>query len=55
VLFRSLGPDAPRRRVVAALPAGYRAPAVAPFLDLVHAEVAALDPARLETSVPVPA
>jgi DNA-binding transcriptional LysR family regulator len=38
IVLRSLGPDAPRRRVVAALPVGYRAPAVEPFLALLRAE-----------------
>jgi DNA-binding transcriptional LysR family regulator len=38
IVLRSLGPDAPRRRVVAVLPAGYRAPAVEPFLALLRAE-----------------
>ncbi|MEA2385157.1 MAG: hypothetical protein QOH72_5128 [Solirubrobacteraceae bacterium] len=38
IVLRSLGPDAPRRRVVAALPVGYRAPAVEPFLELLRAE-----------------
>jgi DNA-binding transcriptional LysR family regulator len=53
IVLRSLGPDAPRRRVVAALPAGYRAPAVEPFLALLKAEadahsVATLDRTRLD-------
>jgi DNA-binding transcriptional LysR family regulator len=38
IVLRSLGPDAPRRLVVAAYPAGYSAPAVEPFLDLLRAE-----------------
>jgi DNA-binding transcriptional LysR family regulator len=38
IVLRSLGPDAPRRRVVAALPVGYRAPAVEPFIALLKAE-----------------
>jgi len=38
IVLRSLGPDAPRRRVVAALPVGYRAPAVEPFLALLRVE-----------------
>jgi DNA-binding transcriptional LysR family regulator len=38
IVLRSLGPDAPRRRVVAALPLGYRAPAVEPFVALLRAE-----------------
>jgi hypothetical protein len=41
--------------VGAAVPAGSRAPALDPFLDLVHAEVEALDQARLESPAPVPA
>jgi DNA-binding transcriptional LysR family regulator len=36
IVLRSLGPQAPRRRIVAALPAGYRAPAVAPFVELLR-------------------
>jgi DNA-binding transcriptional LysR family regulator len=40
IVLRSLGSDAPRRRVVAVLPAGYRAPAVAPFVALLRAEAA---------------
>ena len=52
IVLRSLGPDAPRRRVVAALPVGYRAPAVEPFLALLHAEVEALDRARLDQVEP---
>ena len=40
IVLRSLGPDAPRRRVVAALPAGYRAPAVEPFVALLRGEAA---------------
>jgi DNA-binding transcriptional LysR family regulator len=40
IVLRSLGPDAPRRRVVAVLPAGYRAPAVEPFVALLRAEAA---------------
>jgi DNA-binding transcriptional LysR family regulator len=40
IVLRSLGPDAPRRRVVAALPLGYRAPAVQPFVALLRAEAA---------------
>jgi DNA-binding transcriptional LysR family regulator len=40
IALRSLGPDAPRRRVVALVPEGYRAPAAEPFVALVrdHAE-----------------
>jgi DNA-binding transcriptional LysR family regulator len=40
IVLRSLGPDAPRRRVVAALPAGYRAPAVEPFVEVLRVEAA---------------
>jgi DNA-binding transcriptional LysR family regulator len=40
IVLRSLGPDAPRRRVVAMLPVGYRSPAVAPFVELLRAEAA---------------
>jgi DNA-binding transcriptional LysR family regulator len=36
IVLRSLGPQAPRRRIVAALPAGYRAPAVGPFVELLR-------------------
>jgi DNA-binding transcriptional LysR family regulator len=36
IVLRSLGPNAPRRHIVAALPAGYRAPAVAPFVELLR-------------------
>jgi DNA-binding transcriptional LysR family regulator len=38
IVLRSLGPDAPHRRVVAVLPAGYRSPAVEPFVALLRAE-----------------
>jgi DNA-binding transcriptional LysR family regulator len=38
IVLRSLGPNAPRRRVVVLLPTGYRAPAAAPFVDLLRAE-----------------
>ena len=38
IVLRSLGPRAPRRRVVAVLPLGYRAPAVEPFVALLRAE-----------------
>src|SRR3954470_21146802 len=58
IVLRSLGPDTPRRRVVPALRVGYGAPAVEPFLALLHAEVAALDRSRLipvEPRVTVPA
>jgi DNA-binding transcriptional LysR family regulator len=40
IVLRSLGPDAPRRRVVAMLPVGYRSPAVEPFVELLRAEAA---------------
>jgi DNA-binding transcriptional LysR family regulator len=47
IVLRSLGPNAPRRRVVVLLPTGYRAPGAAPFVDLLRAEAdahrAALD------------
>ena len=36
IVLRSVGPHAPRRRIVVALPSGYRAPAVAPFVELLH-------------------
>jgi DNA-binding transcriptional LysR family regulator len=36
IVLRSLGPQAPRRRIVAVLPRGYRAPAVGPFVDLLR-------------------
>jgi DNA-binding transcriptional LysR family regulator len=38
IALRSLGPDAPTRRVVALVPEGYRAPAAEPFVALVRAE-----------------
>jgi DNA-binding transcriptional LysR family regulator len=38
IVLRSLGPDAPRRKVVAVLPCGYRSPAVGPFVELLRAE-----------------
>jgi DNA-binding transcriptional LysR family regulator len=38
VALRSLGPDAPVRRVVALVPAGYRAPAAEPFVEIVRAQ-----------------
>jgi len=41
IVLRSLGPHGPRRRVVVLLPAGYRAPAVEPFVALLHHEAAA--------------
>jgi DNA-binding transcriptional LysR family regulator len=40
IVLRSLGAQAPRRRVVVLLPAGYRAPAVEPFVALLRAEAA---------------
>jgi DNA-binding transcriptional LysR family regulator len=57
IVLRSLGPDAPRRRVVAALPGGYRAPAVEPFLALLRAEAdehrgACVDHTRLDPVEP---
>jgi len=36
IVLRSLGAHAPRRRIVAVLPAGYRAPAVEPFVALLR-------------------
>jgi DNA-binding transcriptional LysR family regulator len=62
IVLRSLGPHAPRRRIVAALPTGYRAPAVAPFVELLRqaaadhvayverAREAALEPATVAAS-----
>jgi DNA-binding transcriptional LysR family regulator len=38
IVLRSLGPDAPRRRVVTVLPAGYRSPAVEPFVEILRRE-----------------
>lgn len=38
IVLRSLGPDTPTREVVALLPAGYRAPAADPFVELVRAQ-----------------
>ncbi len=38
IVLRSLGADAPRRRIVAVLPGGYRAPGAAPFVELLRAE-----------------
>src|SRR4051794_10487712 len=65
IVLRSLGPDAPRRRVVAALPVGYRAPAVAPVLELLRAGAdehggdciarPRLDPVAPPAVVPAPA
>ena len=57
IVLRSLGPDAPRRKVVAALPVGYRAPAVEPFLALLQGEAEAhrsdiLDRGRLDPVEP---
>ena len=40
IVLRSLGPDAPRRRVVTVLPAGYRSPAAEPFVELLRREAA---------------
>jgi len=40
IVLRSLGPDAPTRRVVALMPAGYRAPAAEPFVELLRAQAA---------------
>jgi DNA-binding transcriptional LysR family regulator len=40
IVLRSLGPHAPRRTVAAVLPAGYRSPAVAPFVELLRAAAA---------------
>jgi DNA-binding transcriptional LysR family regulator len=48
IVLRSLGPNAPRRRVVVLLPTGYRAPAAAPFVDLLRAEAAAHGAALVE-------
>jgi DNA-binding transcriptional LysR family regulator len=41
IVLRSLSPQPPRRRIVAAVPAGYRAPAVAPIVDLLREAAAA--------------
>jgi DNA-binding transcriptional LysR family regulator len=41
IVLRSLSSQPPRRRIVAALPAGYRAPAVPPFVDLMRRAAAA--------------
>jgi DNA-binding transcriptional LysR family regulator len=38
IVLRSLGPDTPKRRVVALVPDGYRAPAAEPFVALVRAQ-----------------
>jgi DNA-binding transcriptional LysR family regulator len=40
IIMRSLGPDAPTRRIVALMPAGYRAPAAEPFVELLRAQAA---------------
>jgi DNA-binding transcriptional LysR family regulator len=40
IVLRSLGPNAPRRKVAAVLPVGYRSPAVAPFVELLRVEAA---------------
>jgi DNA-binding transcriptional LysR family regulator len=41
IVLRSLSSQPPRRRIVAALPTGYRAPAVSPFVDLMREAAAA--------------
>jgi DNA-binding transcriptional LysR family regulator len=41
IVLRSLSPQPPRRRIVAALSSGYRAPAVAPFVELLREAAAA--------------
>ena len=41
IVLRSLSPQPPRRRIVAALSSGYRAPAVAPFVALLREAAAA--------------
>lgn len=41
IVLRSLSPRPPRRRIVAALPAGYHAPATAPFVELLRQAAAA--------------
>jgi DNA-binding transcriptional LysR family regulator len=38
IIMRSLGPDAPTRRIVAVMPAGYRAPATEPFVELLRVQ-----------------
>jgi DNA-binding transcriptional LysR family regulator len=38
IVLRPLGPDAPCRRVVAVLPAGYCSPAVGPFVEILRRE-----------------
>jgi DNA-binding transcriptional LysR family regulator len=48
IVLRSLGPHGPRRRVVVLIPAGYRAPAVEPFVDLLRAEAGAHSAALAE-------
>jgi DNA-binding transcriptional LysR family regulator len=40
IVLRTLGPNAPRRKVVAVVPVGYRSPAVAPFVELLRVEAA---------------
>jgi DNA-binding transcriptional LysR family regulator len=50
IVLRSLSPRPPRRRIVAALSSGYRAPAVAPFVALVR-EAAAAHVAYVERSM----
>jgi DNA-binding transcriptional LysR family regulator len=56
IVLRSLGPHAPHRRIVAALPAGYRAPAAAPFVELLRRaaaeHVAYVEQARLAALEP---
>jgi DNA-binding transcriptional LysR family regulator len=41
IALRSLAPDAPTRRVVALVPAGYRAPAAEPFVEIVRQQAEA--------------
>ena len=57
IVLRALGPDAPRRRVVAVTGAGYRSPAVAPFVELLRVEagdhcVSCYERARLDELEP---
>jgi DNA-binding transcriptional LysR family regulator len=40
IALRSLAPDAPTRRVVALVPAGYRVPAAEPFVEIVRVQAA---------------